>query len=564
MPEISCREAALSEDYYDYILTYSYLQQITFRPQDCIQPIDPIAGCVYVSNRDTDGLLDIQRLYSYIPKLYGLMNPSIASQPQAIDLQQENVLGLDGSGVLIGIVGTGINYGSSYFRNTDGSTRIKEIWDQTDQSGVSPPGISYGSIYTEEQINSALASDTPEDIVPVRDTHGYGTYLASAAAATENASGSFRGVAPAASLAIVKLKPAKRYLLDLFAVRPDADAYQENDIMLAVKYLRDLANRLSMPLCICLGVGTSAGNHNGSSFLSRYIDTVSIGQRCIVCGTGNEAASRHHFQGSFTANTDYIDVEVRVDNNPAGFSMELWGMLPDIYTVSVISPSGEVMPRIPYRSGSSTDYRFAFEGSTMTVGYPVTAEYLGNSFIFFRMRRPANGIWTFRIYDSDPLYGQFHMWLPITEFVQGETYFLASNPDMTLTDPSSASRSVTVSAYNTLNNSIFIESGRGFTLGGFIKPYVAAPGTEVPGITTDSALTYRSGTAVSAALTAGVCALIFQWTSVLGNVPYFSSSQIISLLILGAGRTPGRTYPNREWGYGTLDLFQTFENFRPI
>lgn len=564
MPELTCREAALSEDYYDYILTYSYLQQLTFRPQDCIQPIDPDAGCVYVSSTGTDGLLDIHRLYSYIPGLYGLMEPVAESQIQTIDLQQENILDLDGNGVLIGIVGTGINYESPYFRSRNGSTRIKEIWDQTDQSGTTPPDIAYGTVYSEDEINAALDSDNPSSIVPVSDSTGYGTYLASAAAATENESATLRGVAPRASLAVVKLKPAKRYLRELYAVKPDANAYQENDIMLAIKYLRDLANRLSMPLCICLGIGTSTGNHDGSSFLSRYIDSVSIGQRCIICGTGDEAAQRHHFQGNFVENVPYVDVEVRVENNPTGFWMELWGIVPDIYSISVISPSGEVVPRIPYQSGISTDYRFAFEGSELTVSYPITGEYVGNSFIIVRMRRPSNGIWTFRIYNYEPLYGQFHMWLPISEFLDGDTYFLASNPDITLTEPSCSGRCVTVGAYNIENNSIFIDSGRGFTLTNRIKPYVAAPGVGIPGITTSDILTYRSGTAVSSALTCGVCALIFQWTSVLGNSPNFSSSQMITLLILGAGRTPGRTYPSREWGYGTLDLLRTFENFRPI
>ena len=67
-----------------------------------------------------------------------------------------------------------------------------------------------------------------------------------------------------------------------------------------------------------------------------------------------------------------------------------------------------------------------------------------------------------------------------------------------------------------------------------------------------------------AALTAGACALIFQWTTVLGNNPNFGIVQLSTLLIRGADRNPNRTYPNREWGFGSLNLTRTFDNFRPI
>lgn len=37
---------------------------------------------------------------------------------------------------------------------------------------------------------------------------------------------------------------------------------------------------------------------------------------------------------------------------------------------------------------------------------------------------------------------------------------------------------------------------------------------------------------------------------------------IKNMLIRGAGRNTDRTYPNREWGYGTLDVYQAFEVLR--
>ena len=42
------------------------------------------------------------------------------------------------------------------------------------------------------------------------------------------------------------------------------------------------------------------------------------------------------------------------------------------------------------------------------------------------------------------------------------------------------------------------------------------------------------------------------------------SFQIKSLLILGAVRPKTMEYPNREWGYGQLNLYNTFEVMRQL
>lgn len=586
MPENDCRNAALSNDYRDFLIAPEFLEEYAYEPQYCVQLIGRTAACIYLPVTDFPTLSMQTTEYTAIPKLYGLMEGEPSDQVRSIALQQEDYMELDGEGVLLGFIGTGINYESNYFKNSDGSTRIIELWDQTIQTGQPPTGITYGSVYTQDMINQALASDNPLSIVPSQDTIGNGTYLASVAAASENESGSFRGVAPRASIAVVKLKEAKPYLRDYYAIKNDAHAYQENDIMLAIRYLRDLAYTMSMPLVICLGLGTSIGNHDNSSFLTQYIDEISIGYRCVVAGTGNEANQRHHFQGSFnlsnssqisnlTSNIppgtqnfptreNYIDVEVRVEDNSRGFWMELWGRAPDVYSIAVISPSGETLQRVPYRIDTGIDYRFIFEGSEISISYHIMGEYLGDPLILIRMTAPANGIWTFRIYGTNLTYGTFHMWLPISEFIEGQTYFLTSNPEMTLTEPSTSERAISVSAYDTQNNSIFLESGRGYTFTNLIKPYFAAPGVAIPGINLRDNITRRSGTGGSAALTAGSCALIFQWTSVLGNDPDIGIIRLSTLLIRGADRSPARTYPNREWGFGALDLNNTFENFRPI
>ncbi len=67
-----------------------------------------------------------------------------------------------------------------------------------------------------------------------------------------------------------------------------------------------------------------------------------------------------------------------------------------------------------------------------------------------------------------------------------------------------------------------------------------------------------SGTSVAAAITAGACALMFQWGIVEGNDETLTGYRIRAYLIRGCKRNPRLEYPSREWGYGQLDLFNTF------
>lgn len=66
-------------------------------------------------------------------------------------------------------------------------------------------------------------------------------------------------------IAVVKLKTAKEYLKTLFYVTGDAPVYQMTDIMAGIRYLLRLSEELVKPLVICLGLGTSQGDHSGDS-----------------------------------------------------------------------------------------------------------------------------------------------------------------------------------------------------------------------------------------------------------------------------------------------------------
>lgn len=558
----TCKEQVYSNDYFDFIVYYGDVEKIP-APGACIQRIDEDYDIFYYP-REGQPPLDLNRYtYSTIPKCYGLLDQTALEASGILKLQNQPVLSLKGEGVLVGFVDTGIDYTNNLFRYSDGTTRLISIWDQTVTDGTPPMGILYGAEYGTDKINQALSSENPYELVPSRDENGHGTFLAGVACGGEDVPNDFIGAVPEANIAVVKLKEAKQYLRDFFFIPEGVPVYQENDIMLAISYLHNVAAVHGMPLVICIGLGNSMGSHGRGGIFSSYLNGISTKRsRAVVVAAGNEANSRHHFQGRIAPGVEYEDVEITVEEDMTGFFVELWAAAPELYAVSVVSPTGERIPKIPVRMGASEVFSFVFEGTTVSVDYRMESSELGSQLIFFRFQSPKKGLWTIRVYPQSTITGIYHMWLPMRQLAAGTVFFLRSNPNVTITTPGMAAEVITAGGYNAKDRSIFADSGRGFAVTGEVKPDFAAPAVNVygPGLR-GNYVTY-TGTSAAAAIAAGACAQIMQWAIVNQNNPVLSSAGIKNMLIRGAQRSSERTYPNREWGYGTLDVYHSFEVIR--
>ena len=556
----NCREIIISEESADFIRRVNRGPEDLARlyPGVCLQYINDFYTVFYVPVSFLDARERTDFDYESFPMLYTLLENEGLEAGTIIQIQNQPVLQLKGSGVILGFIDTGIDYTNDCFRDDAGNSRILEIWDQTIQSGNLPVGLDYGSVYTREEINEALGSGEPFSVVPSRDEIGHGTQIASIAAGSPDENTGWTGAAPLSDIAMVKLKPAKQYLKRYFMVAPDAEAYQENDIMLGVRYLHELAQREKKPLVICMNLGSNMGGHEGNTPLSSIISTIGAKTgRCVVVAGGNEAHRGHHFYGRIMEGQDFQDVELRVGEEEYGLTMEIWGTTPDELSVAVTSPTGEEVPRTSIRNGNQK-YSFLFEKTGLYIDFQLLGARSGDQLIIIRMYAPTPGIWRLRVYGRNLIHRVYNIWLPTADLLNAPTQFLSSNPDITLTGPANTEIPITVAAYQVQNNSIYINSSRGYTRRGRIKPDIAAPGVEVRTVASGNRYTSMTGTSVSAAIVAGAAALLMEWGIVRGNRPTMGTVDIKQLLISGARRSSTELYPNRSWGYGMLDLYATF------
>ena len=555
-----CREAVYSNDYYDLI--FDYISGYPRIESGCYQRVSDQYDIAYYARAGIPELNLQDYPYQTIPKCFGLTDLSALEASGILRLQNPAGLNLLGQGVLVGFVDTGIDFTHPAFRNLDGSTRIAGIWDQTIADGTPPDDFYYGQFFDREMINRALQAERPFDVVPSRDELGHGTFMAGVACGNADTAEDFSGAVPQAAIAMVKCKQAKPYLRKYYFVPEEVPCYQENDLMLGMAWLMNLADQLRMPLILCVGMGSSMGNHAGEEPISILADTFGRrSQRAIVVSAGNEANARHHYTKTGLGEGMRDRIEVSVGENVPGFYLEFWAAVPEIYRLAVISPSGE-----RFAEGSGTEGRvshnFIFERTVLTVDYIAAGARLGGQMIYLRFIAPYPGIWTIEVIPELVLEGTFHCWLPLTGLMQGEIYFLRSSPDTTILAPGFSSVAVTAGAYQTASGGINSESGRGYSTIEEVKPDIVAPGVGVYGPEPGGGYGVRTGSSVAAAVTAGGCAQIFQWGIEENNFRYLNSRDLSNLLIRGAIRDTDRIYPNTSYGYGRLDVYNALNTLR--
>ncbi len=558
------REQIYSNEYFDLIIEYNGDPYILEAYQGfVITIINFFLAIVYIPV----GMINEESIsklgYAVFPNLFGLISDSSLESSGITRLRRIPDFEFRGKGVLIGFLDSGIDYTNPVFQYADHTTKIVRLWDQSINSNQTPAGISYGTEYTREQINEALKSETPYLAIPSKDEVGHGTMVAGIAAGNEVPESGFYGVAPDAEIVFVKLKRAKQNLTSYFRIPEEAISYQENDLMFAYQYLLNVAYELNRPLVICNAIDTSQYAHDGRGTTSNWLSlrATNIGI-AVICAVGNEGNTRRHYSGVVNPVNGYDTVELYVGPGARGFSMELWGASPNLFTLDIASPAGEYIPRIEIKLFETREVTFIFEPTIIYIDYTLAEAQSGDQLILLRFSNPSQGIWKFKVYGRGIEPMRYNIWLPMNNFITPDTYFIRSDPYVTLLSISTAPIPITVTAYNDADDSLYMNAGRGYTRLGDTKPDIAAPGVGIIAPDLNHGFVAVSGTSASAAHTAGAAAMLFEWGIINGRYPDMNTQDMKVFMIRGARRNSTLNYPNRDWGYGILDVYNIFESLR--
>ncbi|WP_142711911.1 S8 family peptidase [Clostridium perfringens] len=480
-------------------------------------------------------------------------------------------LNLRGSGVVVAIVDTGIDYLNNEFMREDETTRILRIWDQTIDSGKTPDGFISGSEYTEEDINKAIQAQkqgqNPYDIVPSKDDYGHGTKMAGIVGA-RGINREIVGVAPDCEFIIIKLQEASKEYVDFYYAKGDKAKYRNTDIIMALKYLYELSFTLNKPMIIYLPLGSNLGDHAGASILERYVDTKISGRNSlfVVTSTGNQGNTDTHTSGEIKSNGDSQIIELNCGKEQKGLVLQIYAQRPIKIKLGILSPSGERFENTNPRKtkhiliNDAPIWKFIYEGTTVQVTYDSPDEFTGDDKFVIKMEGITEGVWRFILTGNNIVDGKYYAWILQRELLAENTRFLNPSPYTTLTIPGTAKTIINTSYYNQNNGAIVSESGRGYTMKDYIQPIITAGGINAITTKPGGGTITMSGASVAGAILAGCCALIIQWAVVDGNDPQMYATKLQAYIIRGARKREGDTYPNRQWGYGILDMQEIFKS----
>ncbi len=463
---------------------------------------------------------------------------------------QRAPLSLTGQGILVGIIDSGIDIFHPDFRNEDGSTRIAGLWDQTltpaVDSGQAPPeGYNMGIYFSREDINAILSG---EERSPTVDVSGHGTHVAGIAAGNGRASrGENRGVAYEADLLIVKLGSRRREGFP-----------QTAELMQGVDFCVRQALRNNQPLALNLSYGNSYGSHTGTSLIETYLDGVAgIGRTTICVGSGNEGNQRRHAGGILEEGQERV-IEFVVAPGEYNLGIQLWKQYVDSFRITLQTPSGE---NIVLSEDLEGTYRYVQDGTEILWYFGEPAPYSVQQEIYLELLPEGvytnirSGIWKIILSPTAIVDGRYDFWMPSGSSINAETGFLVSDEDITLTIPSTASKTITVAAYNGKTDTYAPFSGRGFVCCHLVKPDLAAPGVDIVSCAPGGGYASRTGTSMACPFVTGSAALLMQYGIIQGQDPYLFGQKVKAYLIRGARRIASFSeYPNDRLGWGALCL----------
>lgn len=531
-------------------------------PDGCRMVIDARVGDV-VSGRCTAAdieLLDADPGVLGVEASYECGGSDTADSVLAVGAQavHRGPGGETGDRALVAIIDGGIDVLHEAFADSQGTSRLIGIWDQTDDSGPPPPGMRLGTIHSGEDIARYVASRT----VPRRlgrdngKGQGHGTHVTSIAAGRK--AGDFAGgIAPDARLFVVKTK------LTVEPGDPLSIGYSSSHVA-ALQLIEEIAVAMDLPVVVNVSQGMNVGAHDGTSPLEAAFDNFTHGGRkfgrTIVKSAGNDRDKRRHAAIKLAPRATWsLQWEVNAAPRHGTRMLDVWFDSADTIEFRLLMPGGRtsaiVSPGHPVDSGVMAN------GNGYRINYVRYHHDNGASRLTMSVEAGTSpliepGVWTLEITPREVRSrgSVLHAWL---ERGTGIAFTNHSRDDMTLTVPATAHTVIAVGAIaKPKADGLLLEAGytaHGPTRDGRNKPELSAPGSRIAAAAagTRSGVTIKSGSSMAAPHVAGAVALLYSRHHKLGRkVP--NAAQVRAVVSQFAAAYDGEWQPGR--GYGVLDV----------
>ncbi len=541
-----CREAYISEDYVTLFIKYTGDFNSLVNELEYVCAVKVSEGAYIASVRTANYTDFINRFNNIFNIDFSFPYTLSAIEPvEAANITQfhgETYLNLTGKGTVAAIIDTGIDYLNPQFQNPDGTTRIIGIWDQTIESNNNDdPMAFFGTVYSQDEINRAIQvsnqGGNPYDIVPSRDELGHGTNVAGLVGA--RGLNNVIGSAPECEFLIVKLKEFKTSNLKLAGIndRRSTPIFEGIDIYIAMRFVINYnPSPSTKPMSVLISAGTNWGGHEGITSIEEDINFFSTRKGLIfVTNTGNQGASLTHGYGRFLKSNTIQNLEIIVGSNENNLVLMLWVQRPDVISIEIISPSGEIAK--PIQSGLVSSkfeqVNLILENSIINIAFFSPEFASGNESIYITIKNAKAGLWQLRLKGDYIVNGVYNLWLPQRPLIQLTTRVINPNPYITLQAPANAQKSITTSFYNQNNNTIAVESGRGFTADNRVKPNLTTGGVMALTTGLNNETILLSGGSVAGAVLCGATLLLLEWGIILGNDPNIYGPTAISYFTRG-------------------------------
>ena len=492
----------------------------------------------------------------------------------------------DGSGVVVGIIDNEIDFNHPDFKDVNGKTRIKYIWDHTAVSANAPQPYNYGTEWSSGDIDNGIAI-----VASNNSTIGHGTHVAGIAAGNGLALNNYKGAAPRADIIAVVLDFKK------------PDSLWLSDIADATDYIYKKAKLMGKPCVINASVGTYEGSHDGRDLQAQAINNLITAQkgRAFVCAAGNRGNVNTHLGYDVKADSSFTWFNY---NSTIGtINMVVYADTADMRNVQFSYGADMVTPSYSFRGRTSYKKIFKFLNTTQKdslynkgkriARIKTRGQLIGNRYALSITITPDSTDYYWRFITNGS--GRIDLWhssmiysgLPSpAQFPDIARYKLPDNTQTIASSFTCAPNVITVGSYINRNHFTNVNGGStsdaslmpgnrafdssvGPSRDGRLKPEITAPGmwvlscgnfTDLPvsialGPTSVAAggLHRRySGTSMASPSVAGMVALYLQ------KNPNADIQQIKTALTQCAKKDQqtGNALPNNLWGFGKADAFR--------